>query len=227
MKSCHLALLAALLIAVPAGAHQDPLSIRKAVEGFLQSQTRGLPGQVSITVGPVDPRNQLSPCEALETFLPPGGRAWGRTNVVVRCQKEGGWSQYVSAHVKVKGEYLVATRALSAGQILGEGDLASQSGDLTDLPGNLITDSRLALGRTLIMPTAAGRPLRSDLLRQAPVIQAGQTVKIVSKGTGFQVSSEGQALNGAAEGQVVRVRTASGQIVSGLAQNGGMVEITY
>lgn len=222
-----LALWAALLIAAPAHAFQDPLAIRKAVEGFLQTQIQGLPGQVSITVGPIDPNNQLAPCDALEASLPAGGRAWGRTSVVVRCRQEGGWTQYVSVQIRVKGEYFVATRALSAGHVLGERDIALQQGDLTDLPGNMVTDSRLALGRILVMPVAAGRPLRRDLLRQANVIQAGQTVKILSKGAGFQVSSEGQALNGAADGQVVRVRTAGGQVISGLARSSGTVEISY
>lgn len=222
-----LALWAVILIATPASAFQDPLAIRKAVEVFLQTQTQGLPGQVSITVGPIDQHNQLFPCDALEVSLPAGGRAWGRTSVLVRCQRQGGWSQYVSAQIRVKGAYFVATRALNAGHMLGEGDIAPQQGDMTDLPGNVITDPQLALGRILIMPTAAGRPLRGDLLRQTNVIQPGQTVKVVSRGAGFQVSSEGQALNGAAEGQVVRVRTVGGQVVSGLARSSGTVEITY
>lgn len=232
MHSFFLSLAAALLALAasvsPSLAAQDPAAARKAVEDFLYRQTKDLPGRVNIVVGPIDARSRLPPCEIPEVSLPPGGRAWGRTHVLLRCPSaDSNWSQYVSAHVQIKGEYLVAARALSAGHVLGESDFAPQQGDLTDLPGSVITDPRLALGRTLLMPTAAGRPLRSDLLRQTPVIQAGQMVKIVSRGSGFQVSSEGQALNGAAPGQPIRVKAASGQTINGVARADGTVEVAY
>jgi flagella basal body P-ring formation protein FlgA len=41
------------------------------------------------------------------------------------------------------------------------------------------------------------------------------------------VSSEGKALNNASDGQVVQVRAASGQTISGIARPGGMVEVSY
>jgi flagella basal body P-ring formation protein FlgA len=54
-----------------------------------------------------------------------------------------------------------------------------------------------------------------------------QAVKVVSKGPGFQVANDGRALNNGVEGQVVQVRLGNGQIVSGIARNGGVVEVTY
>jgi flagella basal body P-ring formation protein FlgA len=41
------------------------------------------------------------------------------------------------------------------------------------------------------------------------------------------VSSEGRALNGATEGEPVRVRMPSGQVISGTARNGGVVEVDF
>lgn len=77
------------------------------------------------------------------------------------------------------------------------------------------------------MSIAAGRPLRADMLRQPIVIQQNQTVKLVSRGAGFQVSNEGRALTNGLEGQIVQVRLASGQVVSGVARTGGIVEIGF
>jgi flagella basal body P-ring formation protein FlgA len=47
----------------------------------------------------------------------------------------------------------------------------------------------------------------------------------MSSGNGFSVSSEGRAMSTAGDGQVVQVRTAGGQQISGIAKAGGMVEV--
>ncbi|MCK9284387.1 MAG: flagellar basal body P-ring formation protein FlgA [Rhodocyclaceae bacterium] len=221
------AALLGLLSAFAACAAQDPAQVKLVVEDFLRIQTRGLPGKASIEVRSIDPNNQLAPCVALEAALASGARAWGRTTVQVRCHADPGWQIYVQAQVRVQGSYLVATRSLSQGQVLGAQDVMLQSGDLTDLPATLLTDPQQAIGRSLAMPAAAGRPLRSDLLRQTPVVQQGQNVKVISRGAGFQVANEGQALNSASEGQVVRVRLNNGQMLSGIAKSAGIVEVSY
>jgi flagella basal body P-ring formation protein FlgA len=55
----------------------------------------------------------------------------------------------------------------------------------------------------------------------------GQSVRLLSSGDGFIVSNEGKALNNAVNGQIVQVRTHSGQVVSGVARNGAVVEVAY
>ena len=65
------------------------------------------------------------------------------------------------------------------------------------------------------------------MLKIAPVVQQGQAVMVTSKGTGFSVSAEGLAMAKANEGQVVQVKVASGQVVTGIARNGGQVEVGF
>jgi flagella basal body P-ring formation protein FlgA len=129
--------------------------------------------------------------------------------------------------VGVETRYLVAARRLAAGQIIGENDLAARNGDLGALPMNVLMDAEQALGKTVKIGIGAGQPLRSDQLIAPWAVQQGQTVKTVSRGAGFSVSNEGKALNNAQEGQVVHVRTPSGQTVSGIARAGGIVEISH
>lgn len=220
-----------IFVAVFAGAgveaRQDPAPVRKVVEDFLAIQTKGLPGAISFTVGSIDPQNNLAPCLMLEAFMAPGARPWGKTTAGVRCRAEGGWSIYIPVQIRVRGEYLVIARPLAQGQIVVEEDLARQSGDLAALPSGILTDPAQAVGRAMTMSVTSGRPLRSDMLRLAPVVQQGQSVKVLSKGPGFQVATEGKPLANAADGQVVQVRTASGQTVSGIARSGGTVEVRY
>lgn len=217
-----------LLLAPSLAARQETGPVRKAVEEFLQIQTKGLPGQVSFTIGTIDPQNSLAPCPALDVSLPPGARAWGNTNVTVRCQVENGWKMFVPVQIRIISEYLVTARPLAQGQVLVEADLAKSRGDLAGLPGGIVTEIAQAVGKSMATSIASGQPLRNDMLKQALVVHQGQGVKVLSKGPGFQVTGgDGRALNNAIDGQVVQVRIGNGHIVSGIARPGGVVEVTY
>ncbi len=208
-------------------SRQDAGMLRIAAEHFLKVQTTGLPGKIDITVTPADSRLNLPACAALEPFLPPGGRVWGKTTVGMRCNAPSPWTIYMQAHVRVTGDYFATAAPLRQGQSIGQNDLVKQQGDLTALPPGIVTDPAQAIGRTLTVSLGAGTPLRLDALRAQQAVQQGQVVKVISTGPGFSVSAEARALAGGAEGQIVQARTASGQVVSGVAKAGGVVEVTY
>lgn len=208
-------------------ARQDPAPVKKAIESWLRVQTQGLPGQVSWEIGELDPANQLAPCSHFDISRPSGARPWGRTNVVVRCLGEAGWRVHVPVHVRVKTGYLISARPIAQGQPVVAGDLATEIGDLSELPANILTDADLAIGKVAAASIAAGRPLRADMLKSQTVIRQGQTVRVVSRGPGFAVANEGRALNNASEGQIVQVRLGSGQVVSGTAETNGTVAVNY
>jgi flagella basal body P-ring formation protein FlgA len=218
----------ALCLVVPlAFGQQDAAPVKKAVENWLKIQTKGLPGQVSYEIGELDAGNQLVPCNTFDVSRPAGARPWGRTNVLVRCLGEAGWRIYLPVHVRVKTDYLISARPIAQGQIVSAEDLATQLGDLSELPANILTDIELAIGKAAGASIPAGRPLRADMLKAVTVVYQNQTVKVVSRGPGFAVANEGRALNNAVEGQVAQVRLANGQVVSGIARSGGIVEVTY
>jgi flagella basal body P-ring formation protein FlgA len=102
-----------------------------------------------------------------------------------------------------------------------------EKGDLTQLPAGVFTDQTQAIGRTVNISMNAGTVLRQEMLKVALAVQQGQTVMVTSKGNGFSVSAEGQAMGKANEGQVVQVKVASGQVVTGIARNGGQVEVGF
>lgn len=214
-------------LAQEAAGRQDHRVVRQTVEQFLHTQSGGLPGKTTISVGAIDPRLNLSACPAPEAYLPQGSRAWGKTMVGVRCTVPAPWNIYVSATVRVQGDYIAAAAPLAQGQSIRPNDVRKMTGDLTTLPAGIITDASQAVGRTLAISLPAGTPLRRDALRNQQAIQQGQTVRVVSSGPGFTVSSEARALNNANDGQVTQARTPNGQIVTGVARMGGIVEVTY
>lgn len=206
------------------GARQDGVAMRKLVEQFLQTQTGGLPGKVTVTVGAVDPRMSLAACPDPQAFQQPGARAWGKTTVGVRCAAPA-WTVYIQAQVNVIAEYVTAAAPLAQGQPIDASQLAMVKGDLAAMPAGIITDVAQAIGRTPTVSLPAGTPLRADSLKSQPVVMQNQTVRVISNGAGFSVSAEGKALRNAAEGEVVQVRTPSGAVLSGTARAGGIVEI--
>jgi flagella basal body P-ring formation protein FlgA len=215
---------AAVAQAAPLPGQQDPEAIHAAALAFLQQQSAGLPGKIEITVAPAFPRG-LSACTALEAFLPSGARLWGRTTVGVRCAGERPWTIYLQARVSLHATYYLAARAMAPGEVLSAADLVARDGDLTGLPQAIVTDPSQAIGSVSLARIAGGMPLRRDMLKSASAIAIGQTVRVVAAGDGFSISSEGSAMNNASPGQQVRVKTANGQIVSGIAKDGATVEI--
>ena len=206
---------------------QDPAAIRSLVEQYLQMQAAGLPGDVQVSIGAVDARLNLPACLAPDVFLPNGSRLWGKTNVGVRCAAPSPWVVYVTAQVKVVADYLVSTTPLAQGQVLTLADISKVKGDLTALPSGVMTDPKQAVGRTVMMSISLGSPLRQDLLKAPQAILQGQAVRLVSTGAGFSVATEARALNNAAAGQMAQARTAGGQVVSGIARAGGIVDVTF
>jgi flagella basal body P-ring formation protein FlgA len=227
---CRRILLLFIALWLPAAsvlAQQATAPLYRTVEDYLRTQTQGLPGKTSYRITPLDARTQLAPCDAYEPFQPAGAAPWGKTTVGVRCLGPASWTVYLQVQISVQTRYLVAARPLAAGQVIGESDFVARNGDLGTLPATVLMDAEQAVGRTVRIGIAPGQPLRGDQLIIPWAVQQGQTVKTVSRGTGFSVSSEGKALNNAQDGQVVQVRTPSGQTVSGIARSGGVVEIMY
>jgi flagella basal body P-ring formation protein FlgA len=224
LKLLTLLMFAAPLALAQTGARQDGAVLRKLAEGFLQAQSAGLPGKVTIKVGAVDPRLSLAACPAPEAFQQPGARPWGKTTVGVRCTAPV-WTMFVQAQVSVVADYVTASVPLAQGQAIDASQLATMQGDIAAMPNGIITDMAQAVGRTPTVSLPAGTPLRLDALKSKPVVQQNQAVRIVSRGENFSVSGEGKAIGNAGEGQVVQVRTPRGAIISGTARNGGIVEV--
>lgn len=203
---------------------QNPESIRQSAERFLRQQAQGLPGRVTIAVGDVV-SDRMPACPALEPFMPPGARLWGTTTVGVRCSGDRPWTLYLQARVNVSATYFVAARQINPGDTIGPQDLSPRQGDLTVLPRTVATDAGQIVGMMAVNRITAGLPIRSDLLRSAIAVQQGQVVRVVSRGDGFEVSTEGQVLQRASAGDPVQVRTRSGQVISGTvktSQQGGI-----
>lgn len=222
----QLLILVILIAAGPSAIAADSVAVRRAIDDFLGTQIKGLPGKANYSIGAIDADRLSGNCDSFEVSMNAGARPWGKTQVVVNC-RGANWKLWVPVQIRVVADYLVVARPVNAGQTLVEDDVRAQSGELSDLPVGVVTNKSQVIGRAAIAPLLTGRPLRTDMLRLPHVVQQGQNVKIVGTGSGFQVSNEGRALGSAAVGQVVQVRLNSGKIVNGVALADGAIEIRF
>ncbi len=182
-------------------------------------------GRLELEISRVDPRNHLAPCQAAEAFVPPNVRLWGRSRVGVRCTEGARWTVYVPLEVRVYAQVAVAARSISIGQTIAPEDVRISEVELTREAPGLSTDGQELIGRQATRMLLPGSPLRAEYGKSRVVIQSGDPVKVVFVGNGFTVEGDGRAVNGAADGDSVRVQVDSGHVISGTARDGRRVEM--
>jgi flagella basal body P-ring formation protein FlgA len=199
--------------------------VRKlAVDGARRAA--GDASRIEVSLGPLDARMRLAPCQRVEPYLPNGVVLWGKARVGLRCmQGPSAWNVYLPITVSVFGAAWVAAAPLAAGVVVGTADLIQAEVNLAEEPAMAVTDLAQALGRTLSRALNAGQALRQTGLKSRQWFAAGDEVKVSASGSGFQVAGTAQALGAGTEGQPVKVRTESGRVLVGMPVGERMVEL--
>lgn len=184
------------------------------------------PPRIEVVVGRLDPRLTLAPCEQIVPFLPPGARPLGATRIGLHCAKGAtAWRVTLPMQVKVWAPALVASTTLPVGTVLQAQHLQTTEVDLAARTDPAIGQLQGAVGRTLQRGLAAGDTLRSGDLKVVQYFSAGDTVRVTAVGTGFSISSEGQALGPGTAGRTAQVRLGGGRVVTGVATGERQVEV--
>lgn len=203
---------AAVSAALPAQAVLDALALaRQAALALAPAGAR-----VEVVAGALDSRLQLAPCARVQVYQSPGMPAWGRTRVGLRCtQGSSAWNVFVPMTVQVWAPAVVSTAALPAGARLETTSLALAETDwaATSSPPFAVPEG--LAGRVLTRPLPAGQALRQTDLQPRQWFALGDRVRVDARGAGFAVSAEGQALTPGLEGQIARVRTDNGRVLTG------------
>lgn len=212
-----------LLVGLLIGLNAHAEGLAGQVKSFIEAQFAGNANVTEVKVQLRTPANRWPQCELPQLSLPQNARRWGNISISARCGQE---RRFIQAQVQVLGHYLVAARGINAGRKLTAEDLKLKTGRLDTLPARTLIDSGKAIGAVSLRNISPGQPMNPVMLRRAWVIKAGQAVQVMAQGNGFNISGAGKAMNNAAAEDDVRVRMASGQIVSGIADSDGTIRIT-
>ena len=218
-------LTAATLVLASSMAAASPDELARGARGFLEQQVLPGGGEVEVVVGELDPRLALAPCARYEPFVPAGAKLWGRSSLGVRCVEGANWTVFVPIEVRVWGMVQVAARPIARGRPIAADDVRIDRVDLTRIAGTIYGADESLDDNVAVRAIAAGEALRRDLLRPPPIMAAGDPVKVVYNGNGFAISIDGKALAPAGDGQSVRVATAAGRILTGVARSGHVVVV--
>lgn len=200
--------------------------IARTVQTFLiaQHQQRAEPPEIRLQ--PLDPRLRLPKCRAaLEAFLPSGAKNVGNASIGVRCA-DPAWTVYQRAEIRVYDQVLVARHFLRRNAILSAADLRSERRELSALPGGYETDPAQLIGRQLRQAFMAGMVISPRAVKMPSAVRQGDTVTLIVRQGGMQVTSSGIALSDAGLGERVRVRnSASQRVIEGTVIEERRVEV--
>ena len=149
-------------------------------------------------------------------------RLTGKRTLLAQC---GARRHFLPVRISAQGTWWVASQSLPGGAIVQRSDIEPVTGSLDHQPGGLIFNADEIIGQRLTRAIDAGKPLLENQLRQQWRLRAGQTVDLVTTGSGFRIRSQGKALNNAAVDDLLKVKTAGGRTVSGKVGADGQVMI--
>jgi flagella basal body P-ring formation protein FlgA len=216
-------------IAAPAWAQMPPEAISPALDLAVQAARALAPAgaRISADAGALDARLQLAPCARVEVYLPAGTVGWGRTRVGLRCtQGPTAWNVSLPVTVQAWAPAVALTAPLPAGARLDASQLALVDTDWAAGPSAPHADIASLQGRLLMRPMAAGAAPRAADLKPRQWFATGATVRLVASGQGFSIQTEGQALTPGLEGQMTRVRTEAGRVLTGRPVGDHRVEVS-
>ncbi len=230
---CLLCLL--VLWAQPAHAQDLRAELDALIKGQVDTvaqtvQPAGPKGQksprVEVTLGELDPRLKLAPCDKVRAYLPEGTRLWGRAKVGMRCEQGAvRWNVYWPVQVKVWAAAVVAVVPLKPGQPISAADVRLGETDLASSASPAFQRVEDVLGRSVVRPVDPGESVRQDDLRQRRWFAAGDPVTVQVRGPGFAASAEGLAISHGDEGQCARIRFENGRIICGRPVGERMAEV--
>lgn len=233
MKRLLLTLVMAVL-AAPSFANPDkwgPDDLRRVLANWLEQQGTNVPSMAAI--GPLDPRMQVTPCDAPEISV----RSSASTSYVLKCKSPENW-QYV---LRLDGDQRVATpeqrekqqfgtivvpkTMIPTGTIL-KADMLEERAASGSPPPQAFRSIADAIGLRTTGNVQPGLALTSRHVAKAPSVLKGETVTVIAGGNGFQIAMPGRAEQDGYEGDAITVRNpSSGKTVTGRLEPGKTVHV--
>ncbi|MBI4798802.1 MAG: flagellar basal body P-ring formation protein FlgA [Desulfarculus sp.] len=158
------------------------------------------------------------------------GEVSGRVPVTIDVYVDGIKEAQVRVvgSVDLYGQVVVASRPLMAGQVLTPEDMEVRRVNLGEAGPGVVSEPAQLAGYRTRLPVAAGAPLDSRRLEQAPLVHTGDVVTMIFNGQGIKVSAKGKAeQTGFLNSRIRLVNLASKRGGWGKVVDSGTVEVDF
>jgi flagella basal body P-ring formation protein FlgA len=191
-----------------------------------QTQASGLPLRMEVVVGELDRKLKLAPCQQVEPYLPPGTKLWGRVRLGLRCmQGDVKWNVFLPITVKAWGPAWVVRAGVTQGTLLSQADAMAAEVDWAEFNSPIVANTSDWVGQTAAKSLSTGQAIRQDMLRATQVFQAGEQIRVLAQGAGFEILTSGLAVSSGFIGQAARVRMDNGRVLTGEVVDGRTVRL--
>lgn len=184
--------------------------IRKAAASFLTTYQKAQTQQgrkVDFSVGVVDPRLRLAPCDQpLDFAFQSDPLAATRVTLQAQCNGKRPWRMYLNAEITIKAQAYITKTPLARGTRLTADMLEKRFVTINRSQNSIFQNADGLVGMELVRPLSAGTLLTANLLTAPDVVARGDRVIINAKVGSIVVSTRGTALTDGRMGQQILVR---------------------
>lgn len=228
--SLYFLLMVASVVSMPTRAESlhSLGNIEQAAYVFALEQAQAHYDNPQITMSSLDSRLRLQQCSSeLNTFSKANNSGLGSHTVGVKCYGPVAWTVYVPVKVKVFKPVVVASKRLTAKQIIKKSDVRIEDKDISSLLHGHLSQTNLVVGQQLKYSIATGRVITPQSLLEKKLVHRGEHIMLVAKAGAMEVRMAGTALADAKRGQRVQVRNKSSKrVVEGVVSAPGIVQVT-
>ena len=156
------------------------------------------------------------------------GKLRKSTAATVTIRVDGRSYSSFRATINLDGQPMtpVLRRNMPKKAVIGRDDVVMAPAELDKLPRDPALRKRSLVGRKLIQPTRAGKPIQQSAVKIPPVVTRGRQVHVVAIARGISISQTATAEEDGAVGDWIRVRpSGSGRSIKALITAPGTVEI--
>ena len=176
-----------------------------------QASTQATIDNIEVTVGNLDPRLRLVPCQSeLIAFTPPGSRAMGNTTIGIRCDNPKPWSIYIPVKVAVYSPAVIVINPVRRGDLITATDVELKKVDISLVRGKPFKQLDLVIGSKSKNTLNPGSIID---MNSVCVVCKGDQVVITASNTAISVKMSGMALSDGSIGDSIRVQNRSSKRV--------------
>ncbi|SCC04477.1 flagella basal body P-ring formation protein FlgA [Gilliamella bombicola] len=147
-------------------------------------------------------------------------KQWGNMTISAQCDNK---KKFIQIHVAVIGNYIVAKQTIHAGTIISKDNIRIQSGRLDKISSAVIVNEVDALNHIALRNINQDEPIKTTMLQNNWLVKAGQIIKVIIRGGGYEVATSGKTLGNAALNEKIRVKLNSNKIVEGTLTHQGVI----